>query len=456
MRLASRVLAAFLPACVLQSTLLAQGADLCASAQVIAGTGAFAFDNTTATTDGQPDLACNYFSTMQINNDVWFSWVAPTTEAYTVSTCGQTSLDTRLSIMDGSCAGPVLACSDDFCPPTLQSSSDVFVTSGNTYIIRIGSFGATASGTGTFSIQPTVQLSVLDTQVNPANGHTYHLLSPGTWTAAENTAIFMGGHLTSIQDFAENEWIRSTWQNFQAMPRDLWIGFTDRLQEGTFAWSDGAPTTYTNWDPGEPNNALAGEDYGEIRRDSPTGNWNDLLDELAPGGFFTTLYGVVEVSSNPGTAFCVGDGSGAACPCGNNSAPGSGEGCLSSLGVGGKVAGSGNASVANDTLALTGSNMPSSTCLYFQGTTQLGAGAGVAFGDGLRCAGGTIIRLGTKTNVAGTSQYPVGADLPVSVKGAVPASGATRSYQVWYRNAAAFCTVSTFNLTNGLSIAWQP
>jgi hypothetical protein len=27
-------------------------------------------------------------------------------------------------------------------------------------------------------------------------------------------------------------------------------------------------------------------------------------------------------------------------------------------------------------------------------------------------------------------------------------------YQLWYRNAAAFCTPSTFNLTNGLDVTW--
>jgi hypothetical protein len=350
----------------------------------------------------------------------------------------------------------VLACSDDFCGGPLQSSSDVLVTSGHTYIIRIGSYAATATGTGTFSIMPTTQLSVLDTQVNPANGHTYHLLTPGTWTAAENTAIAMGAHLTTVQDFAENEWIRSTWQNYQGTPHDLWIGYTDRLVEGTFAWADGSTSTYTNWDPGEPNNALAGEDYGEIRRDSLTGNWNDLLDELAPGGYFTTIYGVVEVNTTPGTTFCPGDGSGTACPCANNSAVGNGEGCLSSLGIGGKLGAMGTTSVASDSIVLTGSNMPNSTCLYFQGTTQLATGLGAVFGDGLRCAGGTITRLGTKTNVGGTSQYPVGADAHVSVKGAVPAGGGTRTYQCWYRNAAAFCTASTFNLSNGLSIAWVP
>jgi hypothetical protein len=97
--------------------------------------------------------------------------------------------------------------------------------------------------------------------------------------------------------------------------------------------------------------------------------------------------------------------------------------------------------------------MPSSSALYFQGTSQLGGGAGSVFGDGLRCVGGTIIRLGTKNNVAGTSTYPVAGDASVSVRGAVSA-GDVRMYQVWYRNAAAFCTSSTFNLTNGVEVSW--
>jgi len=33
--------------------------------------------------------------------------------------------------------------------------------------------------------------------------------------------------------------------------------------------------------------------------------------------------------------------------------------------------------------------------------------------------------------------------------------GSLRHYQVWYLNAAAFCTASTFNLTNGVSVTWQ-
>ena len=44
----------------------------------------------------------------------------------------------------------------------------------------------------------------------------------------------------------------------------------------------------------------------------------------------------------------------------------------------------------------------------------------------------------------------------ISVKGAVPAGGAMRTYQCWYRNAASFCTTATFNLTNGFAIQWVP
>ncbi|MBL8860485.1 MAG: hypothetical protein JNK02_00595 [Planctomycetes bacterium] len=167
----------------------------------------------------------------------------------------------------------------------------------------------------------------------------------------------------------------------------------------------------------------------------------------------TFAYGLTP-AADLGTQYCFGDGSGVACPCGNSSAVGDNVGCLSSLNVGGKLRATGCSSLSNDTVVLIGTQMPNSSALYFQGTTQAGGGNGVAFGDGKRCAAGAIIRLGTKANAAGASSYPVGADLAVSVRGLVAVPG-TRTYQVWYRNAAAFCTADTFNLTNGLQLTWE-
>ncbi|MEY2806307.1 MAG: hypothetical protein RIR65_724 [Planctomycetota bacterium] len=154
-----------------------------------------------------------------------------------------------------------------------------------------------------------------------------------------------------------------------------------------------------------------------------------------------------------GTAYCFGDGSGTACPCANAGA--AGNGCANSINANGaNLRATGVASIVEDTVTLIGSGMPNSSALYFQGTAQAGSGAGTVFGDGLRCAAGSVIRLGTKNNAANTSSYPTAGNLSISVKGAVTVPG-TRYYQVWYRNAAAFCTASTFNLTNGVGVSWH-
>jgi len=153
-------------------------------------------------------------------------------------------------------------------------------------------------------------------------------------------------------------------------------------------------------------------------------------------------------------SYCAGDGSATNCPCSNLGA--TGRGCRNSFPTfGAQLAGDGLASVADDDVVLTSSGMPaSSSALFFQGTAQQNAGLGSMFGDGLRCVGGAVIRLGTKTASGGVASYPTVGDASISVRGLVPPAGGVRYYQAWYRNAAAFCTVSTFNLTNGVQIAW--
>jgi hypothetical protein len=179
--------------------------------------------------------------------------------------------------------------------------------------------------------------------------------------------------------------------------------------------------------------------FEALRTSAPFGNWRVAVTAKLP---------------STGTAFCSGDGSGTACPCGNVGDAGSG--CGNSVNASGaRLSGAGMASVSNDQFVLSGTGMPNSSALYFQGTTQSGGGLGVVFGDGLRCAGGSITRLGAKLNAGGVSQFPSGADPAISVK-AMNTAGDVRTYQVWYRNAAPFCSASTFNLTNGLQVTWSP
>jgi hypothetical protein len=190
-----------------------------------------------------------------------------------------------------------------------------------------------------------------------------------------------------------------------------------------------------------------------------TARRNAAIDRDAAGNIYlaggyapTAQTSNFEIFRQLSVGFCFGDGTGTACPCGNAGA--AGNGCASSINANGaNLTTSGTPSLAADTLTLLGSGMPNSSALYFQGVTQVGAGAGAVFGDGLRCAGGTIVRLKTVTNVASNSQYPEVGDPSVSVKGMVGAPG-TRTYQSWYRNAATFCTTATFNLTNGVLVTW--
>ena len=153
---------------------------------------------------------------------------------------------------------------------------------------------------------------------------------------------------------------------------------------------------------------------------------------------------------------CFGDGTGTPCPCGNQSGVGAHEGCENSTGTGGgKIVAQGTPSIASDTVDLQAEQMPNGPALYFQGSARVNNGAGMVFGDGLLCAGGALVRLGVKFNSNGQSTFPSGSDPLLSVAGLV-VSGDTRDYQAWYRDAATFCTRSTYTLTNAVEVTWVP
>ena len=178
------------------------------------------------------------------------------------------------------------------------------------------------------------------------------------------------------------------------------------------------------------------------------GAGNEELQSPTAEAFTTVLPSNVSL-------YCFGDGTAAPCPCGNFSLPGNDEGCLSSIGTGGKLVTSGIASLASDTLRLVGSRMPNSTALYFQGTSTLNQGMGTRLGDGLLCLGGTLVRLMTKSNSAGVSGYPDAGDPRLSER-AVLVPGSVMHYQCYYRNSVEFCTSKTFNVSNGVAVTWGP
>lgn len=274
-----------------------------------------------------------------------------------------------------------------------------------------------------------------------------------TYFNASSASSLTGGDAALMNDYQDIGAVgqATTWEFF------LPLG---SYYVNVYAWDPANPSFLTAVDVsgGGPTQVCGGglwsgahvldSTYVQFLSTNTTGSLLVTLTTMSGFGSFNGIQFIPRSNSYPG--FCFGDGTGTACPCGNNGAAGSG--CANSSNAAGAVlAASGLASVSADTLVLTGSGMPATgSCLYFQGTTQIST----SFGDGLRCAGGTVVRLGTKVNSAGSSQYPAAGDQLISIRGMVP-PGATRTYQAWYRNAAAFCTPSTFNLSNGVAITWN-
>lgn len=154
------------------------------------------------------------------------------------------------------------------------------------------------SGGGVIEVNAvTLPATLAGPFVNPANCHTYYLTQPGTWIECQMKAQSLGGNLVTINDAAENEYVRSTISNFGGVPRVLWIGLNDVAVENTFVWADGSALGYTNWNAGEPNN-VGNEDY-VLMVDPTTGKWNDAHSGL-------DFFSVTEVATNC-ACICRGD-----------------------------------------------------------------------------------------------------------------------------------------------------
>lgn len=120
---------------------------------------------------------------------------------------------------------------------------------------------------------------------NSANGRFYALLTPATWNWSERAAVALGGHLATVRNQAEQDWIFHTFGSYGGLNRLLWIGLNDVASEGHFVWSSGELVNFTRWAPGEPNNALTDEDFVTMYQPghSQAGRWNDWGERVVDG-----------------------------------------------------------------------------------------------------------------------------------------------------------------------------
>jgi hypothetical protein len=353
-------------------------------------------------------------------------------------------------------------------------------------------------------VTPTALAQDLNVDVGPAfgvpsNAYGAAAAQPGTWTQLSSLGVYTGTNLLNTAGVATTADVVSsggfgdfsfnnggTNGDDQALMDDLQdvggVGGTttwtfSQLTNGnydvyTYSWAPDSATFLANVTvPGStsanpqlvggnwPGAHALGITYAKHTVAVTTGTLSITVATVS--GFASVNGFQLDLSAGPAiSSFCLGDGTGTPCPCGNSGSPG--RGCKNSklsapfgaLLTAVNSLGGPNPSVsvtANDLGLKCENMMAGSYTIFFQGTTSLGNGNISPFYDGLECVGGTVLRLGRITTMGGTNTLN-----GVAGVAGLAAAAQTRHYQAAYRNAVAFCTPATLNTSNALTVNWTP
>ena len=78
-------------------------------------------------------------------------------------------------------------------------------------------------------------------------------------------------HLATIRNEPDNQLVYGLIQQ-----NDAWIGYNDKVKEGSFEWVSGSSYLFQNWCDGEPNDkGIRGQDCAQIYGEQ-YGCWDDL------------------------------------------------------------------------------------------------------------------------------------------------------------------------------------
>jgi RHS repeat-associated protein len=124
------------------------------------------------------------------------------------------------------------------------------------------------------------------------NGHVYGCFKQNSpnWQYAEKYAKKRGGHLVTINDAAEAQFLAT------AFPMPSWTGlFTKGAANDAsgYRWVSGASTGYTNWKSGQPDVKSGSATYAIMGYDFGTSQWHNVENTGWNG---KPVYGIFEVN----------------------------------------------------------------------------------------------------------------------------------------------------------------
>jgi hypothetical protein len=372
-----------------------------------------------------------------------------------------------------SAGGPgTLSYSDGDDGPTDQL--DVFTTTQSAGIPDIGGvdspvlqFGHHNPNTLGYHFRPLTGLGnhyefsfVWDIYLDPANPDAYQALWQGNATNSNDAELHLeiqtGGfyhasHGGGSGSIGAGSWNLGEWNRFVYVA-DFNTDVASTYVNGVLAFTDDAVDwLYDGGDPAFPNWILSDQNGDTTEGFIANFAFTEvLLDAATVAALGAPEAGGIFQFPTPSVPYCFCDANSAfpAGLCGN---PGSaGNGCANGSNAAGANL-SATGAPAPGTLILVGAGAtPGQPGLFFQGDNQVAGGSGVGFGDGIRCAGGNVVRLQVvAADATGASQ----TSIDIFAAGGI-SPGDVKRYQLWYRDPALSPCGSTFNLSNGLQITW--
>lgn len=104
------------------------------------------------------------------------------------------------------------------------------------------------------------------------NNHVYYRFDSSlNWKEAKAYCELLGGHLVTISDQKENDFVANLISS--GTKNMYWIGLYDAAKNKKYKWITGESTGYFNWADTQPDCYQEIEFYGEMYRES--GTWND-------------------------------------------------------------------------------------------------------------------------------------------------------------------------------------
>ena len=149
--------------------------------------------------------------------------------------------------------------------------------------------------------------SIIETPFIQRGNSAYVIVSGPTWEEAEANAVKLGGHLVTINNKEENDFLYNSFIQPKVQTPFLpepfingfrywgayWIGLSDKINEGNWQWISGENSNYSNWYGNVGgDDAHGGQDYGVFGW-----QWSNSWDDGGGpgGGKQEGLYGIAEI-----------------------------------------------------------------------------------------------------------------------------------------------------------------